>query len=238
MDSIEWLFSLFVWHPVRIAGVSCFFLVGFFGMRLLNHKYPLFRNRLLLISGVMWALFSLYEWHCKSQRYNIRVDLFFIYPVLMSVSIGSVLVAVANLLLSLRKNKELEMENIRKTRKCCISVIRLATKILATLLVVSMMVMFIGQSLIGEGPGNPFKHPLPVQLGFVGMVAIWVGMIIGWKWERIAGLLVISGMAIFHILEGKLWLNWTFGLFDLVGILFLVCWWLKKLQAGRVKLKK
>jgi len=113
-------------------------------------------------------------------------------------------------------------------RKYGVTAIRWATRILASLLAVFVLVIFVGESLAGEGPGNPFKHPLPVQLEFVGMLAIWVGMIVGWKWEGVASLLIISGMLIFHITTGKLWLNWTFGLFDLVGILFLLCWWLEK----------
>ncbi|MHC4076364.1 MAG: DUF7670 domain-containing protein, partial [Planctomycetota bacterium] len=102
-------------------------------------------------------------------------------------------------------------------------------RILASLLVILVLVIFIGEALIGGGgPGNPFKHPLPVQLEFVGMLAIFVGLIIGWKWQVAAGLLIIGGMMIFHIVQGKIWLNWVFGLFDITGILFILYWLLKR----------
>lgn len=229
MDSIEWLFSLFVWHPVRIAGVSCFFLVGFFGMRLLNHKYPLFRNRLLLISGVMWALFSLYEWHCKSQRYNIRVDLFFIYPVLMSVSIGSVLVAVANLLLSLRKNKELEMGGVEKSGKYGIVAFSWLVKAAGVALLLLVLVI-----AIGEGPPNPFKLKARELFLMISLLVTLTGIILALWWQLLGGVAMIAGMVAF-IGESRQWIFWAFAL---IGVLNVVCWWLKKLQAGRVKLKK
>jgi hypothetical protein len=74
----------------------------------------------------------------------------------------------------------------------------------------------------GQGPGNPFRHPLPVQLEFAGLLAILVGLIVGWKWQATAGLLIIGGMMIFHVVQGKIWLNWVFGLFDITGILFIL----------------
>lgn len=92
-----------------------------------------------------------------------------------------------------------------------------------------MLVISVGESL-REGPPNPFKQPLGVQLEFVGLFGIWAGMIVGWKWEGIAAALVVGGVMIFHIVEGKLWLSGVFGLFGFVGVLFLFCWWLRKPQ--------
>lgn len=122
--------------------------------------------------------------------------------------------------------------NNQKLRNYCSTCVRWTARILASLLAALVVVFFVGESFFypGEGPPNPFKQPPEVQLEFAAMLAIWIGMIVGWKWESIASLLIIGGMATFHIIEGKLWLNWTFGLFDLTGILFLLCWFLKKLQ--------
>ncbi|MBN2457454.1 MAG: hypothetical protein JXB29_13130 [Sedimentisphaerales bacterium] len=110
MYFIQWIFlpilQTFVWHPERILGVSLLFLLGFFGMRLLGRKYPLFGNKLLLISGISWALFALWEFYCEAKQYNIRVDLLLIYPVLMSISIFSVLAGISNLLLSFHRRKD------------------------------------------------------------------------------------------------------------------------------------
>ena len=122
------------------------------------------------------------------------------------------------------------MSGIEKSGNDIVVSIRWAVRILAGYLVVLVIVLFIGGILSGEGPGNPFKHPLEVQLGFVGMFAMWVGCIIGWKREGFGGLLVIGGMMIFHVVNRKFWLNGTFALFDLVGVLYLLYWWLKRPQ--------
>ena len=128
------------------------------------------------------------------------------------------------------------MSSSKKSGNYILIGIRGATRILAGLLAIMVLVIFLGEGLSSEGPGNPFRHPLPVQLGFLGMLAIWTGLIVGWKWEGIAAILIISGMMIFHIIQGRLWLNWTFGLFDLAGILFLLCWRLGRLQRnGEIK---
>ena len=108
------------------------------------------------------------------------------------------------------------------------TVIRWSARTLAGLLAMLILTLAIGHALSSEGLPNPFEHPLPVQLEFAGMLVILAGMIVGWKWQKIGGLLIIGGMLIFHIIEGKFWLNWTFELFDLTGILFLLSWFLNK----------
>jgi len=123
------------------------------------------------------------------------------------------------------------MSSSKRPGKYWVGGICWTARILASLLAALVVVIFVGESFFypGDGPPNPFKQPPEVQLEFAGMLAMLAGCILGWRWEGIAGLLVISGMMIFHIIEGKLWLNWTFGLFDLAGILFLLCWWMKRL---------
>ena len=122
------------------------------------------------------------------------------------------------------------MSSIQKSRNYGITVIRWVSRILGGLLAALVLFIFVGEILSGEGPGNPFKHPLPVQLGFVGMLAMWVGCIVGWKWQGVGALLTIGGIMTFHIIEKRLWLTGAFPLFDLAGILFLLCWLLKRLQ--------
>lgn len=106
--------------------------------------------------------------------------------------------------------------------------IRWTARTLAGHMVMLILALAIGHALSSEGLSNPFEHPLPVQLEFAGMLVILAGMIVGWKWQKIGGLLIIGGMLIFHITAGKFWLNWVFGLFDLAGILFLLSWWMDK----------
>ena len=130
------------------------------------------------------------------------------------------------------------MDSIQKFRKYFAVVIRWVARILGGLLAILVLVIFVGESLVGEGPGNPFKHPLPVQLGFVGMLAMWVGCIVGWKWQGVGALLTIGGIMTFHIIEKRLWLMGAFPLFDLAGILFLLCWLLKKKRDSRLVIER
>ena len=122
------------------------------------------------------------------------------------------------------------MSSIQNTKKYYLTLIRWMARILGTLLAVLVLVIFVGESLSGQGPGNPFKHPPAVLIEFMAMLAMWTGVIVGWKWEGVGGLLAISGVIIFHVIGSRLWINWVFGLFALVGILFLLCWWLKSSQ--------
>ena len=127
-------------------------------------------------------------------------------------------------------------KDVLELRKYYLLIIRWAARILASLLVILVVVIFVGESFFypGDGPPNPLEQPIEVQLEFAGMLAMWVGMIVGWRWEGIASLLIFGGMAVFHIIEGKLWINGTFGLFDLAGILFLLCWGLKKFEKKNI----
>ena len=90
MDLLKCLFlpiQPFVWHPERIVVVSCAFFVTYFALRLLRHKFSSVRDWPVLIPAIIWGLFAVWEWYCKVQRYNIRVDLLLIYPILITVSI-------------------------------------------------------------------------------------------------------------------------------------------------------
>jgi len=102
MDLIQYLFSPiqpFVWHSERIMIVSCAFFLGFLGMYLFNRKCLLFQHWLLLVCAVIWGLFAVWEAHCKTMEYNIRVDLLLIYPVLASITIFSVIINIVRPLL-------------------------------------------------------------------------------------------------------------------------------------------
>ena len=96
MNLIKWVFlpiQPFVWHPERIVVVSCVFFVSYFGLRIFRRKVSSVQNWPLLIPAVIWGSFAIWEWYCKAQRYNIRVDLLLIYPVLITVSIAGPLLS-------------------------------------------------------------------------------------------------------------------------------------------------
>lgn len=57
------------------------------------------------------------------------------------------------------------------------------------------ILVLIAAIAIGEGVPNLLAQPLPVNLLFVAMLTMVVGLIAAWKWEGIGGLLTLGGMA-------------------------------------------
>ncbi len=99
------------------------------------------------------------------------------------------------------------MERIRKSRDYWLTAIRWTTRILAALLAALVLLLVLCHAFSVEGLPNPFKQPPQIQLEFAGMLAMWAGWILGWKWEGISVILAVSGMLIFHTVEGRIWLN-------------------------------
>jgi len=92
MNLLEWLFKPiqpFVWHPERIAAVACVLFIAFFVLLSLRR----FRSWPLLIPACVWGLFAVWEAYCKAQKYNIRVDLLLLYPILVVVTVWGVAMA-------------------------------------------------------------------------------------------------------------------------------------------------
>ena len=122
--------------------------------------------------------------------------------------------------------------NIRKLLKCSSIALRWMARILGSLLVILVLTIVIGEGFFysGDGLPNPFAQPLPVAIELFGMATMWVGCIIGWKWQGVGAILTIVGIMTFHVIEKRLLLMGAFPLFDLAAILFLFSWLLNKQQ--------
>jgi hypothetical protein len=96
-----------------------------------------------------------------------------------------------------------------------------SARITSFLLFALVIVMVIGQG----GPPNIFRQPTSVQLEFVAMALILIGLVVGWVREGLGGLLVLLGLAAFNAVElavnGRPALV-AFPLFAVPGALFLV----------------
>ena len=91
------IIQAFFWHPERIAIVSGIFFLSFLGACVFYRKQIKFRHFLLLACAAIWAMYAMWEAHCKTMGYDIRVDLLFISPVLIGSSIFTILVNFINL---------------------------------------------------------------------------------------------------------------------------------------------
>jgi hypothetical protein len=104
-----------------------------------------------------------------------------------------------------------------------VSIIRWLARIIGTFLFLGLMAF-----VIGEGLPNPAKLSLPELIGFLAMFLIVAGLLLGWKWERLGGLLNIIGVAAFLTLEliinHRLHANcWPFLVLAIPGLLYLYC---------------
>jgi len=95
---------------------------------------------------------------------------------------------------------------------------RWTARILGTMQVVSVFAI-----AIGEGMPNPFTQPLEVQIGFLALAMIFIGILAGWRWELFGGVLSLAGWVLFvaSVVHGKS-LNLFISLLALPGILYVV----------------
>ena len=122
--------------------------------------------------------------------------------------------------------------NTQKLIKYCLPVFRWVARIYGGLLAVLVLTIAIGEGFFypGDGLPNPFTQPLPVAIELFGMLVMFIVCILAWKWQGIGAALTIVGIMTFHIIEKRLLLMGALPLFDLEGILILLCWLLKRLQ--------
>lgn len=104
--------------------------------------------------------------------------------------------------------------------------IRWIPRVVGTLLFV-MLIVFA----VGEGVPNLMKQSLVIRIELLAMFIMWLGLFIAWKWELIGGILILLGYTCFCGVEWQaLNIRFPFGLFLLVGLLYLGSWWSTKRQ--------
>jgi hypothetical protein len=88
----------------------------------------------------------------------------------------------------------------------------------------TLLFLFFLAFFFGEGPPNVFRATARENVLFLGMAALFVGLVLAWKWEGWGGLLSIAGFMLMVILEPN-----HLGMPALrppavVGMAHLVCW--------------
>ena len=81
--------DFFVWHPGRIAIVAGAFLLMFVAFAVLGRFNRRLRSWPFFAAAMLWTLYAFWEWFALEKKWNIRVDLFLIYPVLSGASIAA-----------------------------------------------------------------------------------------------------------------------------------------------------
>jgi hypothetical protein len=110
--------------------------------------------------------------------------------------------------------------------------IRWIARIMSALVILGILLI-----VIGEGGFNPFEF---TAIEGVMMVFFWIafaGLIIGWKWPGLGGMVTITGILAFFIVQlivqGNIPHGFAFEVIALPGWLFLLTYLLQKLSAGK-----
>lgn len=78
---------------------------------------------------------------------------------------------------------------------------------------------------IGQDGFSAFTRPLHENLVEVALWVMTIGVLTGWKWEGIGGLLTLGGVAMLGIADYQFVPNVQVVVGTFVGLLYLVCWW-------------
>ena len=105
-------------------------------------------------------------------------------------------------------------------------VIRWIARIAASLSAALMLLIFVGEGIAGGGA------PLLRLTGreaalMVAFAAAWLGLVLGWRWELVGGLVTVGAMAAFYLLDyafsGSFPRGPYFLLFFSPSLLFILC---------------
>jgi hypothetical protein len=86
----------------------------------------------------------------------------------------------------------------------------------------ALLVLMIVLIAVGERMHNPFTQPISVQIGFLALALVMIGILGGWRWELAGGTISLVGWGLFlvavtHPARG---LNWFVNALALPGLLY------------------
>lgn len=93
----------------------------------------------------------------------------------------------------------------------------------AARLVGAAIFLLMGMIAIGEGVPNPWGQPAGVNAQLHLMLAIWLGLMVGWKWEGLGAVLVLGGTTLFCAVQGD-FMGGIAWFWLLTGAGYLFCW--------------
>jgi hypothetical protein len=86
-------------------------------------------------------------------------------------------------------------------------------------------ILLVGLTLtlaIGEGMPNVLTQPLVIQIGFLALALVLLGILFAWRWELVGGIVSLVGWVLFVVAERVHWQHSPFFILLAVpGLLFL-----------------
>lgn len=109
------------------------------------------------------------------------------------------------------------IDSIMNTTRLWAAACRWTARIIGTLLVLTIVLF-----AIGEGMPNPFTQPMAVQVGFLALALIVIGILGAWRWELAGGTLSLVGWVLFAVavIHPAKRLNWFVSALALPGVLY------------------
>jgi hypothetical protein len=104
---------------------------------------------------------------------------------------------------------------------------RWTARVISTLLV--LLIVMIG---IGEGMPNPFTQPPAVQVGFLALALLMIGILAGWQWELTGGIISLAGWCLF-LASVKCRLTCFVWALALPGVLYVISALLRRCKKGQ-----
>jgi hypothetical protein len=101
-----------------------------------------------------------------------------------------------------------------------------------------VIVGLIAVSVIGEGGPNQFTASLRENLLGMALLTMAVGLLVGWKWEGIGGVLILGGFALFAAVNRPFRVNVVIVAWLITGVLYLACWWKSRRRLANRNLGK
>ena len=103
-------------------------------------------------------------------------------------------------------------------------------RIIGTVLIAGVVVI-----AIGEGMPNPLTQTAIVQLGFVALALILIGILIGWRWELAGGSISLVGLCLLcvPVVNSPRGLHWDLSVLAIPGILYISSYFLARSASSR-----
>jgi hypothetical protein len=112
-----------------------------------------------------------------------------------------------------------------------IQIIRWVARISAAIAAGLILLLFVGE-VIADGIGPLLRLSPREALMMVAFFAVWLGLILGWRWELLGGSLTVMGLIAFYLLDflfsGTFPRGPYFLLFASPSVLFLYAGWREK----------
>ena len=116
----------------------------------------------------------------------------------------------------------------RSVDRKSVRILRWTARILASVMAALILLIYVGETL-GEGVPSLLHMTAGEILMMFAFFALWLGLLLGWKWELLGGLLTLCAVVVFYALNFLITGIFPGGPFFLIlalpSLLFLYCGW-------------